>query len=100
MQCVLCLAEIDSAWPHMMTMHKIARPDGMLNKKYRARPNVHREVKVSRKIVRPVIEVDGACAHTASQVYDSRKQGDGSVWRRRRCLGCQERYTTFEVIVR
>lgn len=40
-----------------------------------------------------------ACGHTDSKVIDSRPVEDGSsIKRRRECLVCQKRFTTFEVI--
>jgi len=37
------------------------------------------------------------CSHTETKVIDSRLSGDGrSVRRRRECLDCRERFTTFE----
>lgn len=39
------------------------------------------------------------CGHTESKVIDSRSTDDGSSIRRRReCLKCQRRFTTYEVI--
>lgn len=39
------------------------------------------------------------CGHTDSKVIDSRPVEDGSsIKRRRECLSCQKRFTTFEVI--
>ena len=39
------------------------------------------------------------CGHIESKVIDSRSADDGSSIRRRReCLACQKRYTTFEMI--
>ncbi len=39
------------------------------------------------------------CAHAQDRVVDSREVGDGSqVRRRRECLSCQRRYTTYERI--
>ena len=38
-----------------------------------------------------------ACAHVDSKVVDSRQSDDGSTIRRRReCLACRQRFTTFE----
>lgn len=40
-----------------------------------------------------------ACAHPESRVIDSRPSSDGSSIRRRReCLHCQKRFTTYETI--
>ena len=40
-----------------------------------------------------------ACAHPESKVIDSRPSSDGSSIRRRReCLHCQKRFTTYETI--
>ena len=40
-----------------------------------------------------------ACAHPESKVIDSRPSADGSSIRRRReCLHCQKRFTTYETI--
>ena len=40
-----------------------------------------------------------ACGHEDSKVIDSRPANDGSTIRRRReCLECQKRFTTYEVI--
>ena len=40
-----------------------------------------------------------ACGHTDSKVIDSRPVEDGSsIKRRRECLVCQKRFTTFEII--
>ena len=40
-----------------------------------------------------------ACGHTDSKVIDSRPVEEGnSIRRRRECLECQKRFTTFEVI--
>ena len=40
-----------------------------------------------------------ACGHADSKVIDSRPVEDGSsIKRRRECLACQKRFTTFEVI--
>ncbi len=40
-----------------------------------------------------------ACGHLESKVLDSRPANEGSSIRRRReCLGCQKRFTTFETI--
>jgi transcriptional repressor NrdR len=37
------------------------------------------------------------CSHEETKVTDSRLTGDGTQIRRRReCLNCQERFTTFE----
>ena len=39
------------------------------------------------------------CAHPESKVLDSRPSGEGtSIRRRRECLACQKRFTTFETI--
>ena len=39
----------------------------------------------------------GSCINH-SHVVDSRpREGDGTVWRRRRCLKCYRRFTTFEI---
>lgn len=39
------------------------------------------------------------CAHPESKVLDSRPCNDGaSIRRRRECLGCQKRFTTFETV--
>ena len=39
------------------------------------------------------------CGHTDSKVIDSRPSDDGTAIRRRReCLACQKRFTTFETI--
>jgi len=39
------------------------------------------------------------CAHPEDKVVDSRESGEGEVIRRRReCLGCQRRFTTYEKI--
>jgi len=39
------------------------------------------------------------CHHTDSKVVDSRESGDGDAIRRRReCLGCERRFTTYERI--
>ena len=39
------------------------------------------------------------CAHPESKVLDSRPCTDGaSIRRRRECLGCQKRFTTFETV--
>ncbi len=40
-----------------------------------------------------------ACAYEESKVIDSRPSADGSTIRRRReCLACQKRFTTYEII--
>ncbi len=40
-----------------------------------------------------------ACAHPESKVIDSRPSAEGSTIRRRReCLHCQRRFTTYEII--
>ncbi len=40
-----------------------------------------------------------ACAYEESKVVDSRPSADGSTIRRRReCLACQKRFTTYEII--
>lgn len=40
-----------------------------------------------------------ACAYEESRVVDSRPSADGSTIRRRReCLACQKRFTTYEII--
>ncbi len=40
-----------------------------------------------------------SCGHTESKVIDSRPSSDGcSIRRRRECLGCQKRFTTYENI--
>lgn len=42
-----------------------------------------------------------ACSHENSKVVESREAGDGvSIRRRRECLKCQHRYTTYERIER
>lgn len=42
-----------------------------------------------------------ACSHENSKVVESREAGDGvSIRRRRECLHCQHRYTTYERIER
>ena len=39
------------------------------------------------------------CAHPESKVVDSRHSDDGlSIRRRRECLGCQRRFTTYETV--
>jgi transcriptional repressor NrdR len=38
------------------------------------------------------------CQHEDTQVVDSREADDGAVIRRRRCLSCDKRFTTFERI--
>lgn len=38
------------------------------------------------------------CGHTESRVIDSRPTDTGSIRRRRECLNCQKRYTTYEII--
>ncbi len=41
------------------------------------------------------------CGYTDSKVIDSRPAEDGTTIRRRReCLGCQKRFTTYEIIER
>lgn len=41
------------------------------------------------------------CAHSDSKVIDSRPAEDGTTIRRRReCLGCQKRFTTYEIMER
>ena len=39
-----------------------------------------------------------ACGYFDSKVIDSRPSGDNSIRRRRECLECQKRFTTFETI--
>lgn len=39
------------------------------------------------------------CAHQDDRVLDTRVQKDGSIRRRRECLSCKHRYTTFETIL-
>lgn len=40
-----------------------------------------------------------ACSHPESKVIDSRRSADGTTIRRRReCLGCHKRFTTYEII--
>ena len=40
-----------------------------------------------------------ACSHTKSNVIDSRPMAEGnSIRRRRECLACQKRFTTYEII--
>ena len=40
-----------------------------------------------------------ACGHPESKVLDSRPANEGaSIRRRRECLGCQKRFTTFETV--
>ena len=40
-----------------------------------------------------------ACSHTESKVIDSRPMTEGnSIRRRRECLACQKRFTTYEII--
>ena len=40
-----------------------------------------------------------ACSHTKSNVIDSRPMAEGnSIRRRRECLACQKRFTTFETV--
>ena len=39
------------------------------------------------------------CGETESKVIDSRATEDGSIRRRRECLGCGKRFTTYETIV-
>ena len=40
-----------------------------------------------------------ACAYPESKVLDSRPANEGtSIRRRRECLGCQKRFTTFETV--
>jgi len=39
-----------------------------------------------------------ACGYTESKVIDSRPTENDSIRRRRECLKCQKRYTTYEVI--
>ena len=39
------------------------------------------------------------CGHTESKVVDSRHSDDFlSIRRRRECLGCQRRFTTYEIV--
>ena len=39
------------------------------------------------------------CSHLEDKVIDSRPTDDGATIRRRReCLGCQKRYTTYEKV--
>ena len=39
------------------------------------------------------------CSHTESKVIDSRPTDDGErIRRRRECLGCSKRFTTYEII--
>lgn len=39
------------------------------------------------------------CGEQESKVVDSRHSEDGlSIWRRRECMGCQKRFTTYEVV--
>ncbi|MDD4773243.1 MAG: transcriptional regulator NrdR [Eubacteriales bacterium] len=38
------------------------------------------------------------CNNTDSKVIDSRPTENGSIRRRRECLSCQKRYTTYEII--
>ena len=38
------------------------------------------------------------CGYQDSKVIDSRPTEDGSIRRRRECLGCSHRFTTFETI--
>ena len=38
------------------------------------------------------------CSDTRSTVADTRPTQQGNIRRRRRCLSCNERYTTFETI--
>jgi transcriptional repressor NrdR len=39
-----------------------------------------------------------ACGYFDSKVVDSRPTENGSIRRRRECLSCQKRYTTYEII--
>ena len=39
-----------------------------------------------------------ACGYLDSKVVDSRPTPDGSIRRRRECLACKKRFTTYEVI--
>jgi len=39
-----------------------------------------------------------ACGYNDSKVVDSRPTENGSIRRRRECLSCQKRYTTYEII--
>ncbi len=39
-----------------------------------------------------------ACGYGDSKVIDSRPTDNGSIRRRRECLACQRRYTTYEII--
>ncbi len=39
-----------------------------------------------------------ACGHPDSKVLDSRPSDSSSIRRRRECLGCQKRFTTYEII--
>lgn len=38
------------------------------------------------------------CANTDSKVIDSRPTEDSSIRRRRECLSCQKRFTTYEIV--
>ena len=38
------------------------------------------------------------CGHNDCKVYDSRSSDDGSIKRRRECLLCQKRFTTYEKV--
>lgn len=103
MICLVCGEDVPRAWAHMEKAHGIQKPEGATTPRIK-RPEFHREVKVSKKIVRGdranFSPSSDGCQHNSSRVYDSRKMQDGAVWRRRKCLGCEERYTTLEVIVK
>ena len=38
------------------------------------------------------------CGYEVSKVTDSRPTDDGSIRRRRECLGCHKRFTTYEIV--
>ncbi len=55
--------------------------------------------KVYRKVQRVADMKCPACGSTESKVIDSRPMTEGnSIRRRRECLACQKRFTTYEII--
>lgn len=38
------------------------------------------------------------CSHSETKIVDSRETNNGRTWRRRECLNCKHRFTTYEIV--